>query len=170
MKSTLHLVFVAALAATAANAGTITIAFDTPDQTGVVGQTLSFFGVLTHVGVTGEPDIYLNSDSLDLTTPGAFVLDNFFTNVPLFLSPGQSSGLINLFDVTLPIDVGLYAGTYQLIGGADGGTFSASDNLAQADFSVTVATPEPGTVVVLAGLAALVWRRASGRQHGQSRN
>jgi hypothetical protein len=131
MKSIFRLFFVAALAAMSASAGIITIAFDNPDQVGNPGETLSFYAVITHVGDSGEPDIYLNSNSLDLTMPGATVIDNFFANVPIFLAPGESSGSINLFDVVLTSPNGLYAGAYQLIGGEDGGANTAADNLAR---------------------------------------
>jgi hypothetical protein len=171
MKSILRLFLLTAVAVIPASAGIISIAFDNPDQIGLPGETLSFYAVITHVGTGGDPDLYLNSDSLDLTMPGGFVLDNFFANVPISLAPGESSALIDLFDVTLPNDPGPYAGAYQLLGGADGGTFTAADNLAQANFSVTVA-PEPGTLALFgAGFAIVLWRsKRSDRAHGQPRN
>lgn len=175
MKSILRLFVLTTLAVLTASAGIITIAFDTPHQTALPGQSVTFYGVISHVGDIGDPDIYLNSDSLDFTMPGAVLTDNFFANVPIFLSPGENSGLINLFEILLGNTPGLYAGAYQLIGGADGGTNIAADNLAQANFSVN-AVPEPGTVTMLsAGLLLMLrqYRKRTRRArltHGPSGN
>jgi hypothetical protein len=170
MKSIFRLFLLTALAAVSASAGIIAIVFDDPDQAGLPGDTLSYYAVITHIGGQGDPDIYLNLDSLVLTMPGGSVNDNFFANVPIFLAPGDSSGSINLFDVVVTSTPGTYAGTYNLIGGEDGGANTAADNLAQANFSVT-AVPEPGTVAMLcAGLAVLAWRRRTGHQNGHSGN
>jgi hypothetical protein len=85
--------------------------------------------------------------------------------VPLFLAPGDTSGHIDLFDITLADPGvnpnGLYEDAYTLLGGPDGGANTAADSLGQASFSVTV-TPEPSTGVILVlGLAGIVvlWRR-----------
>lgn len=62
------------------------------------------------------------------------------------LAPGASSGDIDLFDITLANPernpLGTYSLTYGLLGGVNGGSWAAQDNLAQASFPVN-ATPEP---------------------------
>jgi hypothetical protein len=176
MRTIFRLFLLTALAALTASAGIITIVFDNPNQAGLPGQTLSFNAVITHVGDIGDPDLYLNSDSLDFTMPGAILIDNFFANVPIFLAPGASSGSINVFDIVLSNSIGEFAGAYQLLGGADGGAFTAADNLAQANFSVT-ATPEPATVTMISAALFLLLRQHRARRsrrsdltHGHSGN
>jgi hypothetical protein len=167
MKTIIRLSLLTALAAITASAGIITIAFDNPHQVGRPGDTLTFNGVITHVGLSGEPDIYLNSDSLNFTLPGALVTDNFFINVPIYLSPGASSGSINLFEIVLVGPLDLYPGVYQLVGGEDGGANTAADNLAQANFSVTV-VPEPGTVTMFSAGLFLLLRQYRARRSRRS--
>jgi hypothetical protein len=89
----------------------------------------------------------------------------FFQNFPLSLDPGDSfSGV--LFSVELPPNVaaGLYTGSFEILGGADGG---AVDNLGSVDFQVNVTptastVPEPESLMLLAaglpGVALLVRR------------
>jgi hypothetical protein len=154
MKKSIHLLTLTILAVAGARAGSISITLDDPDQTGAPGETLNFFGVITNTDTTpGDDPIYLNSDSLNFTLPDATVTDNFFANVPIFLAEGASSGDIDLFDITLAdpesYPLGVYTGAYGLLGGMDGGDGSASDNLAQASFSVGV-VPEPRTLALLA--------------------
>jgi hypothetical protein len=173
MKKLINLIALTALAVAGAQAD-INITLDHPNQTGGAGQTLSFFGVITNTDANpGDAPIFLNSDSLTFTLNSATVADNFFTNVPIKLGPGASSGDIDLFDVTLAKPetdpLGTYTGSYELIGGADGGNLSGQDNLAQANFSVN-ATPEPGYFAFLAvGLALMGWlhhrRKTQGTQN-----
>ena len=156
-------IMLAAMAATV-SAADISIVFDNPDQVGVPGQTLSFFGVITNTDMTlGDQPIYLNSDSLNFTLSDATVMDNFIANVPISLAEGESSGDIDLFDITLANPgvnpAGVYPGTYELLGGMDGGAGTANDALAQADFSVNL-VPEPGTFALMAVATSLLpWRR-----------
>ncbi len=142
----------------AVHASSILITLDGPNQAGAAGQTISFFGVITNTDTTpGDQPIFLNSDSLNFTLGDATVVDNFFSTVPISLAEGESSGDIDLFDITLanPESSLSGTGTYGLIGGMDGGSGQGSDNLAQTNFSVTV-TPEPGTVSLLGiGLALM---------------
>jgi len=161
MKKSLNLIALTVLAVAGARAD-INITFDDPNQTGTAGQTLNFLGTITNNDAT---PIFLNGDSLTFGLSDATVSDNFFTNVPISLAAGASSGHIDLFDVTLANPetnpLGIYKGTYGLLGGIDGG---ASDNLAQASFSVTV-TPEPEYFALLGiGMVLMGWlhrRRAS---------
>jgi hypothetical protein len=161
MKTFINLIALTVLAAAGVPAD-INIALDDPNQTGSAGQTLNFFGTITNTNAT---PVFLNGDSLNFTLGDATVSDNFFTNVPISLAAGGSSGDIDLFDVTLAdpesLPLGTYTGTYGLLGGIDG---NASDNLAQVNFSATV-TPEPGYFALMGiGLVLMGWvhrRRAS---------
>lgn len=170
MNKLIRLVAFTALFAAGAQAGNITITFDNPDQTGAPGDTLNFYGVITDTEllpatISDVPDefaTYLNGDSLPFTLSDAVVTDNFYANVPWYLEPGESSGDIDLFDITLAdpetLNFGVYQGTYTVQGGMDGGDDSAQLNLAQADFSVDVEadSPEPGTLMLLgASLASI---------------
>ncbi len=88
--------------------------------------------------------IYLN-DASGTTSSSSLLVDDspFFANAPLSLAPGQSSGPFELFavDLTRNTSAGSYSGNdFQIQGGADGGTFTAFNDLADAKFSVTVAS------------------------------
>jgi hypothetical protein len=160
MKTFINLIALTVLAVAGVRAD-INIALDDPSQTGTAGQTLNFFGTITNTNTTGTQPVYLNNDSLTFGLSDATVVDNFFANVPISLAAGASSGDIDLFDITLANPesrpLGTYTGTYGLLGGMDGGTFTAQDNLAQVSFSVNV-TPEPGYFALLGvGLALMVW-------------
>jgi hypothetical protein len=81
-----------------------------------------------------------------------------FLNFPASLGPGQSITDV-LFTVTIPAGpVGLFAGSFTLLGGSYG---AAQDILASKSFQV-VATPEPSTFLLigtgLSSLAAVVKR------------
>jgi hypothetical protein len=143
---------VVTFASAPANADTISIQLAAPFQQTGVGQTLIFDATLTN---TSGATVYLNSDSASLAGP-LFLDDGpFFTNFPLSLDPGDSfTG--ELFDVVVPTgpsSLGLYAGTFSIIGG-DPSDFT--DVIASADFNVFV-TPEPASIVLLSsGIAALL--------------
>lgn len=165
MKRALNLIALALLSAAGSWASNISIVLDNPNQIAGPGQTLNFFGTITNIDTTpGDAPIYLNLDSLNFTLDDATVTDNFFTNVPFFLAEGASSGDIDLFDITLANPeaepLGVYTGTYGLLGGMDGGADTASNNLAQADFSVDVTsvTPEPATFLLVGVALVLVSR------------
>ena len=97
----------------------------------------------------------------------SYTFTDDFGNTPVSLVGGETSSDIDLFDITLTDPTsdpfGIYAGSYTLLGGADGGTDTAQDNLDQPAFSVTTYAPEPGTgpafVLVLAG--AVWWTKKS---------
>lgn len=164
MKTLIHLTALTALVTAGAWAGVITITFDDSNQAGAAGQTLQFFGNITNTSSDAAlaDAIYLNTDSFNFALDAPdYTLTDDFGNTPIYLTGGQSSGDVELFDITLADPVsdpsGLYPGTYGLIGGMDQGAQTASDNLAQADFSVNV-TPEPGALMLLgAGLALMGW-------------
>jgi hypothetical protein len=164
--------FVLTVALVTVSRADIVLTFDSPDLTGQPGDTLQFFGVINNAGTD---TVFFNADDINFSGAASLnVTDLFFANVPISLDGGQSSGDIELFDVSLtdPFtdSFGLYPGSYTLTGGVDG---NAQDALASADFSVTAqeatGVPEPSAILLLVvflsalGLgAALRIRRATG--------
>ena len=152
MKTLLCTVILAAMSAAAASADDISIALDDPTQTGSPGETLQFFGTITN---TSAATVYLNSDSLTLDGLSLGLIDQFFNNVPIFLGAGDSSGDVELFDVTVSNPLvdpsGTYDGSYELIGGLDG---EAQDDVGSTNFSVTT-VPEPSTIYLLLVVASV---------------
>lgn len=111
---------------------------------------------------------YLNSDSFSVTEPSLTLPQltlndsGFFNNFPIFMNPG-SSFTGSLFTVTVPAGTpeGIYAGSFTILGGEDGGAGTAANMLATVDFNVQV-TPEPPSwelmALALTGLfAAAGW-------------
>jgi hypothetical protein len=151
-------------------ADTISLNLTAPVQSSTAGSTVSFSATVSAPGTNGAT-VFLNGDSFDVTSP--LVLDDsgFFSTFPLSLDPGDSfSG--TLFSIALPSNLaaGLYTGSFEILGGADSGTFNT---LGSVDFQVNVApaastVPEPESLMLLAaglpGVAILVqrkWRRFS---------
>ena len=136
----------AALSMPAAYADTINFTINDPSQgVGIAGGSLYYSATVSAPG-TNSALVYLNGDSYSLDA--AFVLDDssFLLNFPLDLAPGQSyTG--SLFEVTVPADspLGLYAGSFQILGGTTG-----SDDLvlSSANFSTAV-SPEPSSLLLL---------------------
>jgi hypothetical protein len=146
----------------AASQASILIAFDNPFQIGKPGNTLTFTGVVSN---GGSGTVFLNSDTLNLLGGNFAVNDLFFSNVPISLDPGQSSGTIDLFEVHVsdpfPDAPGLYTGTYSVLGGVD---FNAQVVVGQSDFSVTVnPVPEPASMPLVTGALVasmcILWSR-----------
>lgn len=145
-----------------------------PNQTVTQGTTVVAFDATILNASTAT--IYLNGDAA--TTPSSFLsVDDspFFANAPYSLAPGQSSGPFELFDVDLATNtgVGSYLGNdFEIQGGADGGMFTAFGDVADAQFSLTVASStvtvpeiEPASALsalslLLGSLAVLRGRRA----------
>jgi hypothetical protein len=143
-----------------ASADTINLSLESPVQTGIAGETLSFTATVTAVS-DKQGSVYLVSDSANVTGPSALTIDDtpFLLNFPFVMSAGDSV-TDALFTVTLPSDVlaGVYSGYFSILGGLDPGSFST---LATVDFTVNVAAPsavpEPGTYVLMAtGLGVLM--------------
>jgi hypothetical protein len=169
MKALLCILILSTLGTAAAKADDLTITFDQPNQTVSAGGTLQFFGTITN---DTDTTLFLNNDTLTLDGMSFTLTDQFFNNVPFFLTPegqaGSSSGDIELFDVSVnnPLldAAGVFSGAYTLIGGADGGTDTAMDNLGTASFSVTTIaqTPEPSSLYLLLtgvlAMAAMAWK------------
>jgi hypothetical protein len=156
MKPFLQMFALAVAAVTVAEAGVV-FTLDNPDQTGLPGNRLQFFGTITN---TGTDTVFFNSDNFNFTGGASFsTTDLFFSNAPISLDGGLSSGDIELFDVSLtdPFtdSFGLYGGSESLIG---------------ADFSVTAqapdsTTPEPASFIMAgAGVLALALK-ARRRKH-----
>jgi hypothetical protein len=152
MKTLLCTVILAAISVAAARADDITITLDDPTQIGSPGETLEFFGTITN---TSAATLYLNSDSITLDGLSLGLIDQFFNNVPIFLGAGDSSGDVELFDVTVSNPLvdpsGTYDGSYELIGGLDG---EAQDDVGSTNFSVTT-VPEPSTIYLLLVVASV---------------
>jgi hypothetical protein len=127
-----------------AHASPISISLVNPNQTGSVGQTLQFFGVITN---NTNSTVNLVGDDLTLNAPGISLSDlPYNTNAPFFLTAdgtaGASSGIIELFDVTLSAGFsGSNLGSFDITG--DAGTAIGSTM-----FSVAP-TPEPASFFLL---------------------
>jgi hypothetical protein len=161
---------VAAMVVPFAYGEVVNITFDAPNQTGNPGQTLKFFGEITNPG-TDTAAVFLNIDSFNLALDsGDYTLTDDFNNTPTSLGAGETSGPIELFEITLselfPGNFGVASGTYGLVGGEDGGDNSGSDVLGEQSFSIDVesATPEPATWMLLAIGMGAIWRVGNRRQ------
>ena len=160
------------MAASFARADTVDVTLTNPPLSGNPGSTLQFFGILSNNasleeflnGANSSGDANLNID----TSP--FLLDPTAA-APISLAPNGQPGsiatAIHLFDVTInPAALpGLYGGTFEAIGGADGGSTTAQDTLGSVTFSVQVsastAVPEPSCLGLLAaGIALVLWRKS----------
>jgi PEP-CTERM motif len=161
MKSkTSVLVFAALLLVRAAGATPVTITFDSTPLTTPAGTDVTFTATVTNPGAATE---FLNGDSF---TSALVVNDTpFFLNFPLFLLPAGSVHapifIVQVPSTTLP---GLYAGVFDIVGGADPFAF---DVIGSQSFAVnvtaapTATVPEPATLtlVALGSLAARPVRR-----------
>jgi hypothetical protein len=146
------------------------------NQTVTQGTTVVDFEA-TVFNPSATATIYLNDGSGTTSSPFLVVDDSpFFTNAPLSLAPGQSSGPFELFAVDLASTTaaGSYSGNlFSIQGGADGGSFTAFNDLADANFSVSVtgatttvpeidpASAMSALTLLLGGLTVLRGRRAA---------
>jgi hypothetical protein len=129
---------------------------------GTAGEDVTVFGTITN---TGTVRVFLNGEGFSLGSSSLLNGDvtDFFSNAPASLSGGANSGLIALFsfDIAPGTAPGVYDENFlQLLGGT--GKF-AQEDIADAEFSVTVESatvPEPETIALLAlGLASLILLR-----------
>jgi len=133
------------LTVAAAQAATIDFSFTSSLLYALPGQTVGFSGTLTNTGTT---EAFINGDTFTFPFP---VNDVFLLVAPASLLPAQSfTGLI--LEVMVPgvIAQGLYAGTFDILGGD---TPAAFNSLASAPFAVQV-VPEPCTWTGMAGAVA----------------
>jgi hypothetical protein len=146
-----------------AQADVIGIVFDHPSQTGSPGDTLQFFGTLTN---PGADTIFLNGDTLNLSGFPQSSITDLFANTPLSLSPGTTSGDIELFDIMIPnaFPSSSNDGNYTLLGGAQ----FEQNIVGTADFTVNVqgisTVPEPSfrmfLILCLVPLTTVRWMAA----------
>lgn len=136
----------AVLSMPAAYADTINFTINNPAQAVEAAGGTLYYNATVSAPSANSALVYLNGDSYSLDA--AFVLDEspFLLNFPLDLAPGQSyTG--TLFEVIVPADslLGLYAGSFQILGGA-----TAGDDLvlSSAAFSAAV-SPEPSSLLLL---------------------
>lgn len=141
------------LATRSAAASPLTFTLDSSLLTTTPGLDVTFDATLTNP--TAAPE-FLNGDSFTSALAGDDT--PFFVNFPLFLAPGASVHAA-IFKVLVPASTlpGLYAGIFDILGGADPATL---DVLATQPFTVNVtpaatAVPEPATLslIVAASMA-----------------
>ncbi|HYP06439.1 MAG TPA: PEP-CTERM sorting domain-containing protein [Bryobacteraceae bacterium] len=130
----------------------IEVTLDSSLQSAEPGDVVTFTGTIENTGVD---TVYLNGFSS--TFPLGGVDDSAFFLLPASLAPfGTASG--PLFSVMIPggAALGLYAGTFNVLGGD---TPTSFDLLATQTFAVNV-VPEPSSALLaLGGVFALILRR-----------
>jgi hypothetical protein len=166
----------------------VLLTLQTPNQTAVPGQTLTFLGNISNLY---SAPVDLNQIAITLNGPFSIETSMFFdANAPLSVAaqPG-STGMYPWFTVTVnnpyPDALGIVTGTVSILGGVQGpGGYdpNTQDLLGSVGFSVNVTAaaptppptppvageiPEPSTWALFsAGGALLWWMRGRGRQHG----
>ena len=159
MKTLLCTLMLAALGSVAAKADTVTITFDQPSVSASAGDTFQVFGTITN---TSGSTVFLNGDSFTLTGFSLSITDQFYTTVPFSLASGESSGDIELFDVTVSnplLDApGVYGIGYTVLGGVDGDAQDVVAGPPKSAVSISVTTtagpsavPEPASIYLLLG-------------------
>jgi hypothetical protein len=146
------------LAGTAARADSLSIVLAAPFQSGVEGLVDEFQFNATVTNESAQT-VDLNGDDFSVDAPLS-VDDSPFNSYPLSLGPGDSyTGVLFNVDVPLTTPQGLYAGSFEIIGG---GPTDYTDVVGAANFNVQI-TPEPSSLLLmvsgLAGLAGTLRRR-----------
>jgi hypothetical protein len=148
------------LASQAAKADTLTLTLDRPYQIGASGL-FDFYGTIayTSADATNDGDLpeYLNGATVIFTDPvslATYDATPFYSNTPISMNEGDSTGDVELFTVTVPDYIAgssnLYAGTFEVLGGtsSDGNEPDGQLMLASEDFNIQV-TPEPSSLLLL---------------------
>jgi hypothetical protein len=149
-----------------AKADPITITLSSPFQVGGGGDALEFDATVTN---NTADTVWLNSDSD--TVEGLLTVDDspFVNNFPLSLDPSgdpldTATGWLFTVDIPSGTPVGLYAGTFTILGGSDPSDLSV---LSSAPFDVQI-TPEPPSwqlmAIAIMGFLALVGWNSHRRQ------
>ena len=138
------------LLTTSAVAGPLTFNFTSSLLTAARGQTVTFSATLLNTGAT---NLFLNSDSVNITAPLIADDTKFFLNTPVSLTANQSV-TVPILDVTVPSGgaFGLYPGIFTVLGGSTPNDFT---NIGSANFAVTV-VPEPETAGLIVSGALLL--------------
>jgi len=83
VKILLFLLIVGLLAVPETRANSISITLDVPNQSGIPGDTLRFFGTIVN---SGTSTVFLNGSAINLAGVGFILTDLFFANVPILSS------------------------------------------------------------------------------------
>lgn len=134
-----------------ASADSIDLTLANPLQVAGQGSTVTFTATV-NAPATNSSTIYLNSDSFIVDAPLALDDSGFLLTFPLFMNPGDTyTGVLFTVNVPLSAPLGVYNGSFQILGGGDGGTLDPISTV--VPFQVTV-VPEPGSLMLL-GTGAL---------------
>ena len=138
------------LGVASAQADPLSITLFAPTQTGLPGDILSFNATVTN---DSAETIYLNSDFASVGSPLTVDDGPYFSGYPLTLAAGDSyTGVLFNVDIPWGAPVALYAGYFEITGGAGSGD---NDEVGLANFDVQI-VPEPSSLLLLAsGLAVL---------------
>jgi hypothetical protein len=143
----ISLIFMAAVAGAATIDLSLTSSLVYTQSAGPV----QFSGTITN---TGPGPAFINGDTVTSQLP--FDDTSFLLNVPPVLGPGATfTGPLFAILVSPSLPVGLYTGTFDVLGG-DGP--NATDVLGSTTFGVQV-VPEPGTWMAGFGLVAVMLSR-----------
>jgi hypothetical protein len=137
------------LAGTAAKAGTLSITLFAPFQSGA-GKVFAFDATVTN---TSGSTVFLNADAFSVASP-LMVDDSPFFLTPISLGPSNSfTGLLFNVDVPVGTPVGVYTGSFEILGSSD--PADTTTVAGSAVFNVQ-ATPEPSSLIlVLMGFAGV---------------
>ena len=147
----------------AAQASIIQVDLTASSQSGNPGDTLAFFATITNLSTTDT--IYFNGASATAASSSLSIdISPYLIFAPISLAPEQTSSPFEFVDVT--IDPAAAPGAYNgsivsVLGGADGGTSTLFDDLADPSFDVfvndtTTAAPEPATGWLISGAICLM--------------
>jgi hypothetical protein len=133
------------LAGTAAKADPLTLTLSSPFQSSFGPAVLDFDATITN---TTTQLLFLNGDDWSIDSPLTLDDTPFNAGFPLTLGAGDSfTGELFTVNVPLAILPGVYAGSFEITGGFEGG---AGGVIGSADFDIIGVTPEPSSLLLLA--------------------